>query len=133
MATAVGKPLVIDKATNNQTRPSCARVKVEVDLLKELPKRIQINCIDKETGTVLSKWQKIQYDYLSKYCTHCCLQGNELQGCWVLHPEHRPKKEEKQEGQKTNDRGRTKEDEKKQATTSETNGVYKNGKLVHEN
>lgn len=33
LATAVGKPLVIDKATNNQTRPSCARVKVEVDLL----------------------------------------------------------------------------------------------------
>ncbi|KAG5630589.1 hypothetical protein H5410_002306 [Solanum commersonii] len=44
LANAVGKPLVIDKATNNQTRPSCARIKVEVDLLKYLPKRIQINC-----------------------------------------------------------------------------------------
>lgn len=33
MAEAVGKPLQVDMATKNKTRPSCARVKVEVDLL----------------------------------------------------------------------------------------------------
>ncbi|XP_060210442.1 uncharacterized protein LOC132637359 [Lycium barbarum] len=76
------------------TRPSCARVKVEVDLLKELPKRIHISCIDEETGEVKAKWQKIQYDYLPKYCTQCKLQGHDLQDCWVVHPEYRPKKEE---------------------------------------
>ncbi|KAH0695937.1 hypothetical protein KY289_013419 [Solanum tuberosum] len=69
MAAAVGKPLVIDKFMNNQTRPSCVRVKVEIDPLKELPKRIQINCVDEETGTVRSKWKTIQYDYLPKYYT----------------------------------------------------------------
>lgn len=59
MANAVGKPLVIDKATNNQTRPNCARVKVEVNLMKEFPTRIQINCIDEQTGEIRSKWQTI--------------------------------------------------------------------------
>ncbi|WMV14215.1 hypothetical protein MTR67_007600 [Solanum verrucosum] len=38
LAAAVGKPLQVDMATRNQTRPSCARVKVEVDLLREFPK-----------------------------------------------------------------------------------------------
>ncbi|XP_060202705.1 uncharacterized protein LOC132631119 [Lycium barbarum] len=94
MAQAVGTPLVIDKAMKNQTRPSCARVKVEVDLLKELPKRIHISCFDEETGEVKAKWQKIQNDYLPKYCTQCKLQGSDLQDCWVVHPKYRPKKEE---------------------------------------
>ncbi|KAH0712323.1 hypothetical protein KY289_008282 [Solanum tuberosum] len=33
LAVAVGKPLQVDMATSNKTRPSCARSKVEVDLL----------------------------------------------------------------------------------------------------
>lgn len=33
LAKVVGKSLQVDMATKNQTRPSCARVKVEVDLL----------------------------------------------------------------------------------------------------
>ncbi|KAH0748998.1 hypothetical protein KY290_028230 [Solanum tuberosum] len=40
LAAIVGKPLQVEMATQNQTRPSCARVKVEVDLLGEFPKRI---------------------------------------------------------------------------------------------
>ncbi|KAH0642950.1 hypothetical protein KY289_033924 [Solanum tuberosum] len=42
LAATMGKPLQVDMATKNQIRPSCARVKVEVDLLKEFPKRINI-------------------------------------------------------------------------------------------
>ncbi|KAG5601096.1 hypothetical protein H5410_032466 [Solanum commersonii] len=42
LAAAVGKPLQVDMATQNQTRPSCARVKDEVVLLGEFPKRINI-------------------------------------------------------------------------------------------
>lgn len=44
-----------------------------------------------KTGRVRSKWQRIQHDY-----TCCSLQGHDLLGCWILHPEHRPKKEERQ-------------------------------------
>lgn len=33
LAAAVRKPLQVDLATQNKTRPNCARVKVKVDLL----------------------------------------------------------------------------------------------------
>lgn len=33
IASVVGKPLTVDIETRNQIRPSCARVKVEVDLV----------------------------------------------------------------------------------------------------
>ncbi|XP_060216902.1 uncharacterized protein LOC132644331 [Lycium barbarum] len=138
LASAVGTPLIIDKGTHNRTRPSCARVKVEVDLLKELPKRIQINCVDAETGEVKSKWQKIQYDYLPKYCTQCKLQGHDLNGCWVLHPQHRTKKEEQRDEKKELEKGKAKEESSKQNGKQDSkeathNGVYRNGKLVYEN
>ncbi|XP_059284937.1 uncharacterized protein LOC132038265 [Lycium ferocissimum] len=86
MATSVGKPLTVDLATANKTRPSCAKVKVEVDLLATLPKRINIAEED-ESGIIKSKWVRINYDYLPKYCKHCKLQGHEEMECRVLNPE----------------------------------------------
>ncbi|XP_060210799.1 uncharacterized protein LOC132637779 [Lycium barbarum] len=62
--------------------------------MKELPKRVQINCIDEETNEVRSKWQTIQYDYLPKYCVNCKIQGHNKKECWNLYPEFRPKKED---------------------------------------
>ncbi|KAH0706083.1 hypothetical protein KY285_010615 [Solanum tuberosum] len=59
LAAAVGKPLQVDMATRNQTRPSCARVKVEVDLMKEFPKRIKIG-MRKQSGEMMEKWIKIR-------------------------------------------------------------------------
>ncbi|KAK4353523.1 hypothetical protein RND71_025717 [Anisodus tanguticus] len=40
LAAAVGSPIAIDAATLNKTRPSCARVKVEFDLLKNHPQHV---------------------------------------------------------------------------------------------
>jgi len=37
IASAAGKPIAIDKATQDKSRPSTARVKVELDLLANLP------------------------------------------------------------------------------------------------
>ncbi|KAK4348318.1 hypothetical protein RND71_031073 [Anisodus tanguticus] len=65
LASAVGKPISIDAATRNKTRPSCAKVKVEVDLLKEHPKQIQIHVA--KGKEIQSKWFPIRYDYLPKY------------------------------------------------------------------
>lgn len=42
LVAAVGKSVQVDMATKNQTRPSCTKVNVEVDLLGEFPKRIKI-------------------------------------------------------------------------------------------
>lgn len=51
----MGKPLQVDTATRNKTRPSCARVKVEVNLLGEFPKRINIRVRNKSTKEIKEK------------------------------------------------------------------------------
>ncbi|KAG5602307.1 hypothetical protein H5410_033677 [Solanum commersonii] len=76
LASVVGKPMQVDMATKNQSRPSCARVKVEVDLLSDFPKRIKIGVRKQSTGEVVEKWIRIKYDYVPKYCTTCKLQGH---------------------------------------------------------
>ncbi|KAH0709534.1 hypothetical protein KY284_010961 [Solanum tuberosum] len=62
-------------ATSNKTRPSCARVKVEVFLLGQFPKRVNVG-IKKKTCEIVSKWITIKYNYLPKYCRNCKLQGH---------------------------------------------------------
>ncbi|KAH0664979.1 hypothetical protein KY285_026185 [Solanum tuberosum] len=79
IATAIGKPLQVDLATNNKIRPSCARVKVEVDLMGDFPKRVNVG-IKKKSGEIMAKWITIKYDYLPKYCKHCKLQGMKNEG-----------------------------------------------------
>ncbi|KAK4351736.1 hypothetical protein RND71_027254 [Anisodus tanguticus] len=90
IASAVGRPIAIDAATLNKTRPSCARVKVEADLLQEHPQRYNIQIMNGEEMETMS--YKIRYDFLPKYCTTCMLQGHDLQGCWKEHPELQPEK-----------------------------------------
>lgn len=62
LASTVDKPQHVDLATQNKTRRRCACVKVEVDLLAELPKRVQIQVIDEANDVVRSKWIRIQCD-----------------------------------------------------------------------
>lgn len=66
LVVVVGKPLLVDMTTKNRTRPNCTRVKFEVDLIGEFPKRIKIG-IKRERGEVAEKWIPIKYDYLPKY------------------------------------------------------------------
>lgn len=87
IASAVGKPLTVDMATKNQTRSSCARVKVEVDLVVKLPQWIPMNEENDSTGEIKSKWVQIHYDYMPKYCKDCCLQGHDEASYWNIHPE----------------------------------------------
>lgn len=75
MASTIEKPLQVDLTTKNQIRPSCARVKVEVDLLQDFLKRINVGFRTK-TGEILKKWININYDHLPKYCQTCKLQGH---------------------------------------------------------
>lgn len=87
IASAVGKPLHLDMATINKTRPSCARVKILVDLLADLPKKVRMDIEDEATREVRTKWVKINYDFLPKYCKQCKIQGHDQFECWQLHPE----------------------------------------------
>lgn len=103
LAAAIGKPLQVDVATKKQTRPRCARVKVEVDLLR-VPQTYQSR-VRSKLGEVREKWININYDYIPKYCKSCKIQGHDEHQCYVLHPELYPKespKENKEEGKGAN-------------------------------
>ncbi|XP_060202164.1 uncharacterized protein LOC132630616 [Lycium barbarum] len=100
LASAVGKPLLLDMATINKTRPNCARVKVQLDLLLDLPKFVMMEIKDDQTKEVNVMKVKIQYDHLPKYCTECKLQGHAKKESRVLHPELKvEKKEDVNEGE----------------------------------
>ncbi|WMV24325.1 hypothetical protein MTR67_017710 [Solanum verrucosum] len=87
IASVVGKPLQLDMATINKTRPSCARVKVQVDLLFNFPKHVEMEIINEHTKKSRMEQVKVQYDMLPKYCMRCKVQGHVEDECRVLHPE----------------------------------------------
>ncbi|WMV08314.1 hypothetical protein MTR67_001699 [Solanum verrucosum] len=86
LASAVGKPLQLDMATINKTRPSCARVKVQVDLLADFPKFIEMEVVNEKTKSSRMEKTHIQYDMVPKYCKQCKLQGHAESDSRVLHP-----------------------------------------------
>ncbi|KAH0743100.1 hypothetical protein KY290_031093 [Solanum tuberosum] len=71
LATVVGKPLHLDMATINKTRPSCARVKVQVYLLCDFPKHVEMEIINAAKKKSRLEKVKIQYYMLPKYCKQC--------------------------------------------------------------
>uniref|UniRef100_M1ATF1 Uncharacterized protein n=1 Tax=Solanum tuberosum TaxID=4113 RepID=M1ATF1_SOLTU len=87
LASAVGKPIQLDMATINKTRPSCARVKVQVNLLADLPKFVELEIEDPISQSSRVERIKVLYDVLPKYCKKCKLQGHNEDDCRVLHPE----------------------------------------------
>lgn len=63
-------------------------------------------------GECKSKWIKVQYDHMSKYCKECCLQGHDYYNCQTLHPElYDTKKEgeDKEEGETADKNPKSKE------------------------
>lgn len=95
LASAVVKPLHLDMATINKTRPSCARVKVQIDL----PKNVRMDIENEATSETRTEWVKVQYDYIPKYCKECGLQGHNEYECRRIHPELIPVVENQIEGQ----------------------------------
>ncbi|WMV57128.1 hypothetical protein MTR67_050513 [Solanum verrucosum] len=87
LASAVGISLQVDQATINKTRPSCARVKVLVDLRADLPKKIYMDIENEKTGETRSQAVHIRYDYILKYCEKCKLQGHNKLECRILNHE----------------------------------------------
>lgn len=130
LAVVVGKPLQVDVATQNKTRPSCASVKAKVDLLGEFPKRINVG-MRMKSREVKEKWVTIRYDYVPKNCKTCKLRGHNAKECFIIHPELYPKEEEEENKE-------NKEDDKKKGnlagekkegndTTKEDKGKTKQG------
>lgn len=66
---SIGTFLRVDHPTAAMARLSVARMCIEIDLSKDLPKRIGI----KVKGAMV--WQKIVYQNIPSYCTNCRMQG----------------------------------------------------------
>ncbi|KAH0644547.1 hypothetical protein KY284_032431 [Solanum tuberosum] len=64
LATAVGKPLHLDMATINKTRPSCVRVKIQYDMLPKYCKECRMKRHNKEGCRILHhELQRSQSEY----------------------------------------------------------------------
>ena len=68
------------------SRPSVARVCVEVDLLKDLPSRIWV-----QLGKGHGFWQPLNPENLPKYCCQCYHQSHEEEDCHFKNLELQPK------------------------------------------
>ncbi|KAG5606773.1 hypothetical protein H5410_028265 [Solanum commersonii] len=79
----LGKPVHLDLATIYKTRPSCARVKVLVDLKAIFPKSVMMDIINEKIGEMRFEEIQIRYDYVPKYCLECNLKGHEKKECQI--------------------------------------------------
>ncbi|KAL0915743.1 hypothetical protein M5K25_013197 [Dendrobium thyrsiflorum] len=87
LASFFGRPLQTDQATSNLSRPSVARVLVEVDVSKKYPKEIWI-------GSELNGYyQKVELENLPIFCSHCKMHGHIVAECYALHPNLRKTKQ----------------------------------------
>ncbi|KAF3623205.1 hypothetical protein FXO37_31978 [Capsicum annuum] len=86
LALIVGKPIHLDTTTVSKTRPRCARVKVQVDLLTEFLDFMEMQIVNDKTNESRIEKVKIKYDFLPKYYKECKLQGHNELECRVLHP-----------------------------------------------
>lgn len=81
LAFTVDKPIHIDMATVSKTRPSCARVKMHMDIMDDLPKYVEMEIMNSITEEARVEKVKNQYDFLLKYYTRCTLQAHNVQEC----------------------------------------------------
>lgn len=72
---SLGTFLRVDHPTAAMARPRVARMCVEVDLSKELPKKIRL----KVKGVRI--WQKVVYQNPPSYCVNCRMQGHSTVKC----------------------------------------------------
>lgn len=75
-------PLTIDAATFGSTRPSMAKIRVEVDLLKNLPDYVYVGL---EHESPLKGYnQKIEYENIPKFCMQCKKLCHNILNCRAL-------------------------------------------------
>ncbi|XP_075090374.1 uncharacterized protein LOC142171541 [Nicotiana tabacum] len=76
----IGTPLELDSATTNRIRPSMAKVRIEIDLLKPLPETVWVGLED-DNSPLKGFIQKLEYECIPKYCKK---MGHALINCRIL-------------------------------------------------
>nr|GMD89666.1 TMV resistance protein N-like [Ipomoea batatas] len=66
----IGKAFDLDAATYRRSRPSVAKVRLEIDVTKTKFDRIWIEIVN-EIGMVRGFWQRIEYGRVPKFCSKC--------------------------------------------------------------
>ncbi|XP_027158185.1 uncharacterized protein LOC113759809 [Coffea eugenioides] len=84
ITSMVGNHLLVDAATLVVSRPTVARVCIEMDLLWSTPSRVWIG-----NGNHAGFWQELVVENPTRYCSHCFRQGHDVETCHVLKPELR--------------------------------------------
>lgn len=77
----------LDSTTINKTKPICVLVKVQVDLLSEFSKFVEMGIINPIPNESRIEKIKIQYGMVPKYCKECKLKRHDEKECRVLHLE----------------------------------------------
>ncbi|KAG5599737.1 hypothetical protein H5410_031107 [Solanum commersonii] len=88
IAAQIGVPIITDKATLSKTRPTTTKIKVEVNLTKNMVTKIQIK-VKGEDGKYESLTQRVDYESVPDYCFHCKVKGHKDDSCRMLHSELR--------------------------------------------
>nr|XP_016496201.1 PREDICTED: uncharacterized protein LOC107815190 [Nicotiana tabacum] len=81
--SSVGTPLVLDAATYERTRPSMAKIRVEVNLLKPLAESVFIGQ-EYEDSPLDGYTQKLEYEGIPMYCKHCRKTRHNVIECRAL-------------------------------------------------
>lgn len=105
LLNSVGTPLTLDAATNGRTRPSMAKIRVEVNLLKPLPESVWVG-LECDDAPLKGYVQKLEYEGVPKYCKHCRKIGHYVKECRILERENIKeveKQKERNNGNKNND------------------------------
>ncbi|XP_028550231.1 uncharacterized protein LOC114579536 [Dendrobium catenatum] len=69
LGSVFGRPLQTDHATASRTRPSVARILVEVDITKKHAKEIWIG------SKAFGYHQKVEFEKVPDFCNHCKTHG----------------------------------------------------------
>nr|XP_009770480.1 PREDICTED: uncharacterized protein LOC104221176 [Nicotiana sylvestris] len=83
VVSAIGTPLEMDLATRGRTRPSMAKVRVEIDQLKNQPYSVYVGQIYKNAPQK-DFVQKLEFEGIPKYCKFCRTLGHNMINCRAL-------------------------------------------------
>ncbi|KAL0923443.1 hypothetical protein M5K25_007500 [Dendrobium thyrsiflorum] len=96
LASIFGRPLQTDQATLAISRPSVARVLVELDVTKKHPREVWLG------SEFNGYFQRVEFENLPIFCVHCKMHGHSMVECFILHPSLRKHKENVQSSEGIN-------------------------------